>query len=125
MQTISKLSCKNIEDIKDIPNFSLMCIQLQDIDFVENKQEILNIFTRKLRRDGEIIIDFKNFQRILNLYMNKKISYKDMFEIIKDLPHQTSYDDIVDFCKNNPSIQIYKVIEEKTMDIISLTRNGY
>ena len=27
MQTISKLSCKNIEDTKHIPNFSLMCIQ--------------------------------------------------------------------------------------------------
>ncbi len=125
MQTISKLSCKNIEDIKDIPNFSLMCIQLHDIDSVENKQEILNIFARKLRRDGEMIIDFKNFQRILNLYIGKKVSYKDMFETIKTLPHPTSYDDIVDFCKNNPSIQIYKVIEEKTMDIISLTRNGY
>ena len=48
-----------------------------------------------------------------------------MFETIKDLPHQTSYADIFDFCNNNPSIQIYKVIEEKTMDIISLTRNGY
>ena len=102
-----------------------MCIQLHDIDLVENKQEILQIFTQKLRRDGEIIIDFKNFQRILNLYLNKKLSYKNMFDIVKNLPHQTSYDDIIDFCKNNESIEIYKVIEEKTMDIISLTRIGY
>tara|TARA_B100000902_G_C26786871_1_gene657848 strand:- start:164 stop:541 length:378 start_codon:yes stop_codon:yes gene_type:complete len=125
MQTISKLSCKQTEDINDIPNFSLMCIQLHDIDCVENKQEILNIFVKKLRKDGEMIIDFKNFTRILNLYLNKELSYREMFDIVKNLPHQTSYDDIFDFCNNNSSIKIYKVIEEKTIDIISLTRTGY
>tara|TARA_B100002019_G_scaffold292583_1_gene316223 strand:- start:732 stop:1109 length:378 start_codon:yes stop_codon:yes gene_type:complete len=125
MQTISKLSCKQTEDINDIPNFSLMCIQLHDIDCVENKEEILNIFVKKLRKDGEIIIDFKNFTRILNLYLNKELSYREMFDIVKNLPHQTSYDDIFNFCNNNNSIKIYKVIEEKTMDIISLTRTGY
>lgn len=125
MQTISKLSCKNTEDINDIPNFSLMCIQLHDIDFVENKEEALNIFIKKLRKDGEIIIDFKNFKRILNMYLKKELSYREMFDIVKNLPHQTSYDDIFNFCSNNESIKIYKVIEEKTMDIISLTRIGY
>ena len=125
MQTISKLSCRNTEDINDIPNFSLMCIQLHDIDCVENKQEALNIVIKKLRRDGEIIIDFKNFKRILSLYLKKELSYKEMFDIVKNLPHQTSYEDILNFCKNNDSIKIYKVIEEKTMDIISLTRTGY
>ena len=125
MQTISKLSCRQTEDINDIPNFSLMCIQLHDIDCVENKEEILNIFVKKLRKDGEIIIDFKNFTRILNLYLNKELSYREMFDIVKNLPHQTSYDDIFNFCNNNNSIKIYKVIEEKTMDIISLTRTGY
>lgn len=125
MQTIVKLSCNNTKEIESLVNYSKMCIQLHDIGFVENKTDILNKVLSKLRINGELLVDFVNFDRILSDYNSGNINQKQIFEKIKDIPYYTEYEDFLKFVQFHTNFSIYKVVQEKTIDIVSIVRNSY
>jgi len=125
MKKTLKISCKKLEELSDIPNFSVMCLQLHDIDEIENKQEVLAAAVQKLRKNGEILIDYINMDRIIRMYTDKEMLYEEVYNKIKQAPHLTKYEDFLEFIDLNNSILIYKVIEQKTIDIVSLLRTGY
>ena len=125
MQTIVKLSCKEPKEMDSLVNFSKMCIQLHDISYVENKTETLSKVLSKLRIGGELLVDFINFDRILTDYNSGNMPQREMFEKIKDIPYYTEYEDFLKFVKLHTNFSIYKVVQEKTVDIVSIVRNSY
>lgn len=125
MQKIVKISCKNLDDVKKLINYSTLCIELTDIDYVEDKQATIDLVLDKLRINGEIIIDYLNMNKIINDYSNNLIPYENVVEYIKNAPFTTSYEDILKCVDRHKDISIYKVVEQNNMDIISLTRTSY
>lgn len=125
MQTIAKLSCKNIKEIESLVNYSKMCIQLHDIGFIENKTDVLNKVLNKLRINGELLVDFVNFDRVLSNYLSGNTNQREVFQKIKDIPYYTEYEDFLKFVQFHTNFSIYKVVQEKTIDIVSIVRNSY
>lgn len=128
------LNISNIDNESDIAinaientisDYSQLAISYTTIDSLiyEDKQIILNLLFSKLRIDGEIILKFKNLNKIFVSYTKDILTEEDVFVYIKDIKYPTNINKLFSYvAEQHKDIILFKLIEDNYDYIVSFKR---
>lgn len=128
------LNISNIDNESDIAinaientisDYSQLAISYTTIDSLiyEDKQIILNLLFSKLRIDGEIILKFKNLNKIFVSYTKDILTEEDVFVYIKDIKYPTNINKLFSYVSEQyKDIILFKLIEDNYDYIVSFKR---
>lgn len=128
------LNISNIDNESDIAinaientisDYSQLAISYTTIDSLiyEDKQIILNLLFSKLRIDGEIILKFKNLNKIFVSYTKDILTEEDVFVYIKDIKYPTNINKLFSYVsEQHKDIILFKLIEDNYDYIVSFKR---
>lgn len=128
------LNISNIDNESDIAihaientisDYSQLAISYTTIDSLalQDKEIILNLLFSKLRIDGEIILKFKNLNKIFVSYTKDILTEEEVFIYIKDIKYPTNINKLLSYvAEQYKDIILFKLIEDNYDYIISFKR---
>jgi hypothetical protein len=128
------LNISNIENDSDIPiesiankvsDYSQLGISYMTIDSLSlpDKKNILDLLFSKLRINGEMILKFKNLNKIFTSYCKEISTDEEVFFNIKDIKYPTDINKLLSYISEKYNdIILYKLIEDSYEYIVSFKR---
>lgn len=119
----SDISIQSIEN--KISDYSQLAISYTTIDSLLSIDKIntLDLLLSKLRIDGEIILKFKNLNKVFSSYCKEILTEEETFFLIQDIKYPTNINKLFSHISDKYSdIILYKLIEDNYDYIVSFKR---
>jgi hypothetical protein len=122
---LSNMDNTNINQLNNIVNFSVDTINCEILEYVisSHLSEVLSVIYNKIRKNGILVLRFKDFKEISHKYYQTKMSDEEYLQKISNTASIISIDRIISTIDNNLSVHNIEYNNDYITMIIKRLKN--
>lgn len=114
-----------IENMDNVYPYSCDLLLCKYFNIFEEKDwsQALETLIEKIRPNGQLVIGVADLYEICSDYLNRQLSNKEFFDLIKNVHNHCGIDDLIEIFNSSKHILILETNNQTYINYITITKN--